>query len=433
MLYKAQSKQTGNMWDAWLYHHEGFYYLFYLAGKLHHWDNISMARSKDGVHWTEIGPIIKKSPDATWLGTGSTWRSPNFAKDGKFQINFSEWKGPRQNIYFAQSTDLLDWQRLEGEEFRFEQDLQWYEREGRWDYIWTLPRPDGSLYGYWTGSPKPETGGQFGFGESKDGIHWNALHPPKVNGIGHGEVGAIERIGDKYYMLFGNCPKMTYLIADDPRGPFNPGKKNLDLLSHDTYFTRFFSSPDGLLVCHHAIARDGEVSFAPLKKALVDKEGTLRLGWWPGNEKMKHEELEVDLLNSEDKISMLDNEFDAKNGIILEGVLHLPDKSDDHPRGLYIEYDKEQGVAILFDFAGRAEYVLMDADEANFEAEQKIDREMLFEKSSKFRLLLKGSLVECYLSDVLIECHSLPKSATGRLGLIQGTEQNSIGMIRAWK
>ena len=46
------------------------------------------------------------------MGTGSTWRSPDFAQDGKFYLNFSEWRGPRQTIFFAESQDLLSWTRL---------------------------------------------------------------------------------------------------------------------------------------------------------------------------------------------------------------------------------------------------------------------------------------------------------------------------------
>jgi hypothetical protein len=28
LFYKAQHPETGNMWDVWLYHHEGTYYLY---------------------------------------------------------------------------------------------------------------------------------------------------------------------------------------------------------------------------------------------------------------------------------------------------------------------------------------------------------------------------------------------------------------------
>ena len=195
MFYKARSKRTGNMWDTWLYLHQGTYFLYYLANARGQWDNISLARSPDGVHWQEVGRVLSKGRGVTWMGTGSTWKSPRFETDGRFFMNFSEWKGPRQTIFFAESKDLVQWTRL-GNEYEFVQDERWYEKNGRWDCIWTIPRPGGGLYGYWTASPKKETGGRFGFGETLDGISWKALAPPVVSGAGEGEVGAIEKIGD---------------------------------------------------------------------------------------------------------------------------------------------------------------------------------------------------------------------------------------------
>ena len=106
MFYKAQHQETGNMWDVWLHHHEDTYFLYYLAnvGQKEHrwrWDNISLATSPDGVHWTERGPILKKTPGAKGMGTGSTWKSPTFEKDDKFYMNFSEQMPDEpQNIFF---------------------------------------------------------------------------------------------------------------------------------------------------------------------------------------------------------------------------------------------------------------------------------------------------------------------------------------------
>jgi hypothetical protein len=438
MFYKASHPQTGNMWDAWLYLHEGTYYLYYLAnkGRRWRWDNISMATSKDGVHWLEVGRVLKKGPGVTWMGTGSTWISPNHKKDGKFFMNFSEWKGPRQTIFFAESTDLLHWKRL-GDEFEFKQNEQWYKPKGRWDCIWTIARPGGGLYGYWTATPKAETGGRFGFGETLDGVRWKALAPPKVSGVGGGEVGAIEKIGEKYYMMFGNHPVMRTLVADKPEGPFVAAKKNLSFLSGHTYFSRFFRVPGALLVNHHSIARNSQVSFPPLKTAVVDKEGTFRLGWWKGNEKMKHSSISVKQPSSIKPAGtapvMLDTAFDAKAGVILEGTIRLPADKSAPRRGLYIECGKDKGSAILLDHAALAELGPMKADGSGFKPEKKINREMTFAAPARFRLLLKGVLLEFYLDDILIECFSLPAQATGRIGLIRGDRTDSVADLKAWK
>ena len=440
MFYKAQHKETGNMWDVWLFHHHDIYYLYYLGntdyveGELP-WDNISLATSTDCVHWTEQGPILKKSETANWMGTGSTWKSPNFDEDQSFYMNFSEEIGDRQNIYFAASKDLINWNRLEGEDYRFVQDEQWYQKKGRWDCIWTLAKAGGGLYGYWTACPISNES-KFGFGESEDGIHWKALEPPKVSGIDreHSEVGAVEKIGNKYYMLMGNYfPYMVTLIADEPHGPFLPAQKNFNLLTGHTYFCRFFSHPSGtMLVCHFIMTRFGEVSFAPLKVARVDDEGTLRLGWWEGNEPMKHNA--VSLVQTDDletDIVFLKDKLDTSTGIILEGHLCLPNSKEEPRSGVFIECKDGIDYAVLFDHLGKAEVGVMQKSDLAFETEKSIDREILFDQNPRFRLLLKGELMEFYLDDILIESFALSRVATGRIGFIRSPE--SIQPLTAWK
>lgn len=439
MFYKAQHQETGNMWDVWLHHHEDTYFLYYLANITNrwHWDNISMATSPDGVHWTEKGPILKKTPGAKGMGTGSTWKSPAFEKDGKFYMNFSEqMPGEPQNIYFAESTDLLHWTRLKGEEYRFVQNEQWYTKKGRWDCIWTTPKPGGGLYGYWTANPdrskKDAADGIFGFGESLDGVHWKALAPPRViDDENSGEVGAVEKIGDKYYMLFGHYPAMTTLVADRPEGPFRKAKKNYKVLTGHTYFSRFFRHPEGLLACHFTQARDVQVSFAPIKDVRIDHEGTLRFGWWKENEKMKHRPIAVERpVDSKAAVALLGNSFDTKQGIIIEGTLRLP-KAKDSPRcGVYIECTNDLGVGVLIDSTGVAELGPMKADGTGFKAEKRVDREMTFGSPAAFRLLVKGSLMEFYLDDILIESFALPANATGRIGLINAVD--TMGTLKAW-
>ena len=439
MFYKAQHQETGNMWDVWLHHHEDTYFLYYLANvgeNRWRWDNISMATSLDGVHWTEKGPILKKTPGAKWMGTGSTWKSPTFDKDGKFYMNFSEEIGGRQNIYFAESTDLLHWTRLKGEEYRFVQNEQWYEKNGRWDCIWTIPKPGGGLYGYWTASPdrskKDAADGIFGFGESLDGVHWKALAPPKVvDDEQKGEVGAVEKIGDKYYMLFGHYPAMTTLVADRPEGPFRKVKKNYKVLTGHTYFSRFFRHPEGMLACHFTQGRDVQVSFAPIKDVRIDHEGTLRFGWWKGNEKMKHRPIAVEKpVDSNGAVALLGNTFDTKQGIIIEGTLRLPKAKDSARCGVYIECTNDLGAGLLIDSTGVAELGPMKADGTGFKAEKPVDREMTFRSPAIFRLLVKGSLMEFYLDDILIESFALPDNATGRIGLINAVD--TMGTLKAW-
>jgi hypothetical protein len=436
LFYKARSRRTGNMWDTWLYFHEGEHYLYYLAKSRRQWDNISLARSPDGVHWQEHGRVLSPGPGVTWMGTGSTWKSPHFDQDGKFFMNFSEWKGPRQTIFFAESRDLVQWSRL-GHEYEFVQDERWYEKNGRWDCIWTIPRPGGGLFGYWTATPKAETGGRFGFGESSDGITWRALAPPQVRGVSEGEVGAIERFGDKYYMMYGTGGCMVTLVADRPDGPFVAAKKNLRLLAGHTYFSRFFSMPNGVLVNHHSIARDGQVYFGTLKATVFDDEGTLRLGWWPGNERLKHQEIAVTLPPRRSgplpALALIESEFDPRHGLVLEGTFKLPASLDSQPVALFVAHGNDSGTAIRVQAGGIAELGSMRADGTDFKAEHRIDREWKFGSTARFRLLLKGSLMEFYLDELLIQCYSLPQPATGRIGVLSAGDPGSVAAVRTWR
>jgi len=181
-------------------------------------------------------------------------------------------------------------------------------------------------------------------------------------------------------------------------------------------------------VNHHSIARDGEVYLAPLKQAVVGDEGILRLGWWSGNEKMKHEEIDVKPLvsDSDTAIVMLENTFDVDQGVILEGEMTLPN-------GLYIECEQDQGVAIMIGSDGAAELGQINRDGSGFQSEKQVDREMSFGEPARFRLLLEHSLLEFYLDDILIECFSLPGRTTGRIGVLRSDDSYDLGQLQAWQ
>jgi len=428
MFYQALHPGTGRMWDTWLYLHEGTYYLYYLANRGGSWDNISMARSPDGVHWEEIGPVLRKREDTVWMGTGSTWASPLPGEEGKFIMNFSEWRGPRQTIFFAESADLVSWRRLD-DTYEFVQDTRWYQERGRWDCIYTIPRAEGGLYGYWTADPLQGPG--VGFGQSLDGVKWEALEPPRfAEGAPHGELGAVEKIGDRYYLMLGAGGGMRTLVGEAPSGPFAPAERNFNLLAGrsgwHTYFTRFLRTPDGVLVNHHAMRRDRQrqhvpdVYFAPLKRAVVDERGTLRLGWWEGNELLKGDAVLVD--------DPLAAPLDAAAGIIAEGRLTLP--AEGVPTGLFLGMPGGEGVQLLVDARGVLRIRLVTADGHPGAVEEVVDRERDFPAKCSFRLLVKHSLVEFYLDDVLMQAYGMPALWDGRLGVIGEVEGLRVWQLR---
>ena len=175
----------------------------------------------------------------------------------------------------------------------------------------------------------------------------------------------------------------------------------------------------------------------------MDGEGTLRLGWWKGNEKMKRVPIAVQPpCDTSKAIAMLGHQFDPNKGIILEGTLRLPKREGEKRSGLYIECGNREGAGVLIDHSGVAELgsIQLDGEDLKIVERNKrgkkqnlkrVDRKMTFANPAKFRLLLQGPLMELYLDDILLESFALPANATGRIGLINSAE--TLGTLNAWE
>jgi hypothetical protein len=374
------------------------------------------------------------------------WKAEDFATSGRFLCNFSEWRNGRpeesspsdgrQTIFFAESTDLVKWTRIEGVEFV--QDERWYQPQGRWDCIYTIPRPGGGRYGYWTATPKDGPG--VGFGETADGVNWTALPPPKIE-WGHAgpaegcEAGAVEEIDGRYYLMLGcyghydnRVNGMWSFVADAPEGPFKATKHNHALLTSRTransYFARFFPTADGMLVNHHSIPREGggEVAMAPLKRAVVDEHGTLRLGWWEGNEALKGAEVEPLA------------EFDMATGIVVEGTLGgTPGVSGDASGQLRVNaVDGNHGTLFAIR-SGGVDIQPIDVDGWGVMlADDSIELGVGFGNEVRFRLMVRWNMAELYVNDLLAQCYSLPPMEKGKVEARGGT-WSDVTSARAWR
>jgi len=427
-------RRVGKMWDTWVYFHDGKYYQYYLAGSGGLWDGHELAVSEDGVHWTEHGVIIKPRQGVTWMGTGHIWESPDFDESRKWVINYSEWFGPKQDIMFATSTDLLNWTKVD-EKHRFVQDTRWYKELGRWDCIDTVRRDDGSLHGYFTADPDrekiPYECCGFGMAESRDGITWTALPPPK--GDISGEFGGIQEIGDRYYILISEG---RVAVGDNPQGPFYGQKKNHDVFGHDCdiYFPRFFhNAPGGPLVNH--FYQNGPVFAAPFKAVEVDHEGILRLKWWKNNDKLKAKRIETELAAVEDGYAASIRVFDVKlpwNKVhVIEGTLG-PTKAEQAggvKRGIFFDHGDGHGEFLAF---GRdsTSFGKMNADGSNSRVEQTSNREIDFGPTPTFRLVIKYNMMELYVNDYLMNLKRVKWN--GYIGLI-GAGGNAMQDIRVWQ
>ena len=444
MFFK--SKGVDAHWDTWMFFHEGTFYLYYLITEYSPGEGFGLATSPDGATWTDHGWAIKASEKmVTYLGTGAIWKSPDFDSSGRFICNYSEWRveddgRQTQNILFAWSDDLMNWTKF-GDDHIFKVDTRYYEQHGRWDCIFPLPRPQGGYYGYWTATPKEAVG--FGFGRSDDGVHWEALSSPELIWEGadppHSmEAGAVAEFNGKYYAIVGQGSRtMKTMIADSPAGPYSIAPVNYALLENSgehkhTYFARFLRTPDDILVNHHAVTRfqletGRDICYwAPLKRAFVDDAGTLWFGYWQGNEALKKNPVSTRFASANGRVQMAEARVDTANGIVIEGSVTLPeaDLPESNWPGLYVEYETGRGSYIQVGTRGVTHFGLMTENEDSSHLEDVMARERPFASKARFRTLLKESVLEFYLDDLLIQSYSLPAEATGRIGLL-----NTSGLI----
>jgi hypothetical protein len=295
----------------------------------------------------------------------------------------------------------------------------------------------------------------FGFGETDDGVHWRALPPPVLDWAGRPlqeevEVGGVEKLGDKYYALLTaftrskNEYHVTAFVADKPEGPFRAAAKNFHPIPglHQAWFPGFFPSPDGMLISHFVLSATEqekgrrETYMAPLKRAHVDAEGTLRFAWWQGNEALKGEVLETRLNREAGPKSTLPAFFnvcvDLRCGVIVEGIVEFPEASTGAVPGLLIESEEETASAIRFLSASATVGGSIKPDGSGFtaDAQQQVDRELPTKSPVRFRLLVRRDLLELYFDDVLMNVFSLPKPASGRIGFLNNA--TGISDLKAW-
>ncbi|MEI6782856.1 MAG: hypothetical protein WCQ21_18265 [Verrucomicrobiota bacterium] len=474
MLY--QPTRVPGMGDQWLYYHDGVHYLYHLYEQPPCPSyGVYLATSKDGVHFKEVGPVIEKQKDAVWLGSGSFWRA-----GGKYIMNFSEARA-HQSISFAQSEDLIHWQRL-GEEYRSNPDSRWYEVD-RWDCIWALPRKEGGFWGYlsanpWRRSDQHPTGLTYrstGMMESADGVRWNAIAPPAFEWgttpeMGNFEVGAVRQFKSKYYLmaqtwgpyeggsyLGATAPGMYTFVGDTPRGPFRPDTQAFRLLGNtrtrSTHFLRFYELPNEVLVNHYLFTRSGKAWLAPLKKAVVDDQGHLRLAYWPGNEAMKGKPVAFappargTTSGSKEAVRLtvdgsggiavlpLDGQFDVLNGVVLEGTVEIQTAGETPGRcGIYIEETTGQGTAVMVGTDGQSQLGALKLEGAtSFEPDDFVEAGITPRREHTFRLLTRQYMLEFYLDDRLIQCYSIPERATGRIGFVAHGGRAVASSLKAWE
>ena len=303
MFYKPL---VGGMWDPSLIFYKGYYYMLSMHyEEIGKWDGMWAARSKDGVHWEDMGRVLVGDLQICKM-------FPHIAEDGSVVVNHGSLSGrpgtDNDTIRFYRSEDMIHWEHL----YDNHPDPAYYEPYTRWDHMY-VSKVDDTYYGYVVAVPLPECQSAVGLMKSKDGIHFDIFAPPKFEWDGLPswkmyEGGGFEKIGEKYYYIGGTVGYwgewgygLYTFVSDSPEGPFHPDKEAFRLcgfsdLPDRTFIQNlaaFFRDKNGDVLVSNAILAGGpdRVFLLPVRKAVVDAEGHLRLGYWQNNEYAKGKEI----------------------------------------------------------------------------------------------------------------------------------------------
>ena len=178
--------------------------------------------------------------------------------------------------------------------------------------------------------------------------------------------------------------------------------------------------------------------FAPLKRAVVDEEGILRLAYWEGNDRLKTRPVHVELPDSaqmkSDRLVMLKNRFDVDQGLILEGSFQglKSGRFLAVNQGLYVETAPCRGTALMILPHGVTQIGAMTTQSKQFRMDSFVNRMERYGTNPSFRLLLRHSQLEFYVNDRCIQCYAMPGKATGKIGIIHNGDPKTIGELKAW-
>ena len=129
---------------------------------------------------------------------------------------------------------------------------------------------------------------------------------------------------------------------------------------------------------------------------------------------------------------MADTSVDTQGGVVIEGRVNLPASSQPESEwpGIYIEYEAGEGSYIRVGPDGVTHFGLMAESENHSQREDVMARAWPFGDTVQFRTLLKESVLEFYLDDLLIQSYSLPAEVTGRIGLL--SPKGLIHDVQVW-
>jgi hypothetical protein len=465
MIYRPS---VGRFKDGFVLWHDGRFHLFSMyktGGGDDNFLNVWLATSEDGVHWKDVGPVIKDAPF-------NIWAMAVHRVGDRFIMNHGSFSRPGvQNVIrFWESRDLIHWTFM-GNQADLMPDTRWYRADSRLDCMSVVPvveRGKTRYYGYATGPG--------GFLESADGIHWSGKPQPKIDwGVfprpptpedeGALEIGGCQQIGGRFYLVGGWFNTMgqtgygVYTLAgSSPKGPFVADSAAYRLCGNSTrwvaLWARFCPVNDEVLVNGYLYSgysyETGETWLPPLKKAVVDPGGHLRLAYWRGNDALHGAFANIDAstcrrvyrgaaggdcrvtadggrirlqaepeqgsafrVNVPITVAVLDGKVDCSRGIVVEGTVQATcrDRRLVAPTaGLYLEEADGEGTAILLESQGQTQIgSLTLGGRATFRSEDVIGpgcaapAGIVPHKDHTFRLLVRKNMFELYVDDMFVQ------------------------------
>lgn len=500
---------VGSFWDPSVIYANNQYYMFSMYGG----DSVWLATSQDGVHWSDYGVVLKSEG----FKSNTVWKQYVAKVGDRYIMNHGAFtdQGTNNNLLrFYESKDLIHWTYL----YEVPIDSHFYLADGRWDHMFMIPKNDANpgdgYLGYVVADPIDHGG--FGMMESPDGIRYHPIKAPEILAdfqIPTLEVGGIKKFGDKYYFLGGNVNHFGFsgygvytYVADSPMGPFRPDMEAYRLTGTSgidgDYYIHILAafvkdSPEDLVsdpfTFRSSPGTDGQSTwFLPMRKAIVDGQGHLRLAYWKQNDLAKGGEVKVDLAQNTvafppgqtdsnpiirvettndsvvvqtDKIwrpfswldgaktrkgvVVLNEHFDLDKGLIVEG--HIKARTL-NPRirdgrktyaGFYIEgADTGPGTAIMLEVGepqwreSRIGRLRLDTD-FHFESLDVTGRNCATvtgldnDNEHTFRLWIRGGQMELYVDDLLMQ--SFFYRPSGRIGFISQESEAQLSQLKFYE
>ena len=472
------------MKDNCIVWHEGnFYMLSMYMPNGGGWNHVWLAKSPDGVHWTDVGAVIKDTPWEVYAMR--VWKVGD-----QWIMDHGSFTGQEQNVLrFWQSKDLVHWEYM-GEPYDVRRPDG--QRLDHMDVVTVEENGKTQWYGYAVG----------GILRSDDGLHWKwaadievteplcGAYPLGPHVAGLGEPGGCQKIGDKFYLLGGgafpgdlNYAVATYL-ADNPMGPFRPDYPAFRLCGNSgrklaLIWAHYCRYPNELLMANYVYDRARNSWCMPsMKKAVVDPQGHLHMGYWSGNEAVKGKEIALDwtkcrwetaaaggtlvastansiqlaagprppvgwLTAAEPlyAVAMGDHAFNLQQGFVLEGTMRVdgPGRQRMGGIGLCFEESPQTATAVFLQAWGLTEIGKLAWSAApQFTGEDRTGYGCATVagipegQTCTFRLLCRQNMFELYLDDRFVQFYAI-EHATGRVGLILHDSTGTFGDLRAWE